>query len=699
MAHPSPATNRLAQETSPYLQQHAHNPVDWYPWGPEALGRAQAEQKPILVSIGYAACHWCHVMERESFEDAAVAAVMNRHFVCIKVDREERPDVDQVYMEALHAMGLQGGWPLNVFLTSEAKPFYGGTYFPKGNWVQLLQNIGQVYAGEHRAELEQSAERFVEVIAKSELAKYGAHNHNAAQEADYSALQAIGVVPETDPAGVSEDEFKLLVYNLGVKFDRERGGLNRAPKFPMPSIWRFLLRAHAISGSQTVLNQTVLTLREMAWGGIYDQAHGGFARYSVDAEWLAPHFEKMLYDNGQLVSLYSEAYQLTQEELFREVVYDTVEFVRLELTNAEGGFYSSLDADSEGEEGKFYVFTKEELQDILGDEEPLFSAYYNCTAPGNWEHGRNILHRRQSDADFAAAHELAPGIVPELVAGWKQRIMAVRATRARPGLDDKILTGWNALMLQGLTDAYRAFGEPEFLVVAERNAAFIQSNLRQGPQLFRTCKNGRASISGFLEDYALVIQAYISLYEVTFTESWLREAETLTEYVLANFFDPTETQFFYTDSRAEALIARKKELMDNVIPSSNSVMAHNLRRLGRHLESVRYTDLAVAMLAQVRHLVVKEAQHLSNWASLYAALLRPGAEIAIIGPEAEEFREQLNRHFLFDAVVAGTETRSELPLLKLLKPDAAGRTAVHICRGQSCLAPVFDATEARQLLG
>ena len=694
MAHASKPTNRLAEETSPYLQQHAHNPVDWYPWGPEALGRAQAEQKPILVSIGYAACHWCHVMERESFENEAVAAVMNAHFVCIKVDREERPDVDQIYMDAVHAMGLQGGWPLNVFLTAEAKPFYGGTYFPKDKWVQLLGNIGQAYEGEHRNELEQSAERFMEVIGTSELKKYEARNQNAAQDADYAALEAIGEAPQTGLAGVSTDEFKLLVYNLSTNFDREHGGMNRAPKFPMPSIWRFLLRAHAISGSQAVLEQTVLTLREMAWGGIYDQAHGGFARYSVDGEWLAPHFEKMLYDNGQLISLYSEAFQLTGEELFREVVYDTIEFIRLELTNDEGGFYSSLDADSEGEEGKFYVFTKEELRAILGDEEPLFSDYYNCTAAGNWEHGRNILHRRETDAAFAAAHQLAPGVLPELVAGWKQKIMAVRATRIRPGLDDKVLTGWNALMLQGLTDAYRAFGEPEFLVIAERNARFIQANLRDGQRLYRTCKDGRASISGFLEDYALVIQAYISLYEVTFTESWLHEAGILTEYVLSNFFDPLENQFFYTDSSAEPLIARKKELFDNVIPASNSVMAHNLRRLGRHLEKSRYVDLATDMFAEVRHLVVKEPQHLTNWAALYAALLRPGAEVALIGPEAEAFREELSRQFLFDTVLVGAEKASQLPLLKLLKTDTGGRTAVHVCRNQACLAPVYVVAEA-----
>ena len=694
MAHASTPSNRLALETSPYLQQHARNPVDWYPWGPEALGRAQAEQKPILVSIGYAACHWCHVMERESFESEAVAAVMNRHFVCIKVDREERPDVDQIYMDAVHAMGLQGGWPLNVFLTSAAKPFYGGTYFPQGKWVQLLENIGQAYAGEHRGELEQSAERFMEVIGSSELAKYGAHNRDAAQEADAATLPVPGVVPATGPAGVSTEEFKLLVYNLSTGFDREHGGMNRAPKFPMPSIWRFLLRAHAISGSQAVLAQAVLTLREMAWGGLYDQAHGGFARYSVDGEWLAPHFEKMLYDNGQLISLYSEAFQLTGDALFREVVYDTVEFIRLELTDAEGGFYSSLDADSEGEEGKFYVFTHEELREMLGAEEPLFSDYYNCTAAGNWEHGRNILHRRETDAAFAAAHQLAPEALAELVTGWKQKVMAVRATRVRPGLDDKILTAWNALMLQGLTDAYRAFAEPEFLVVAERNARFIQARLRHGPRLYRTCKAGRASISGFLEDYALVIQAYISLYEVSFAETWLHEAEVLTEYVLQHFFDPTETLFFYTDSSAEPLIARKKELFDSVIPASNSVMAHNLHRLGRHLENTRYVELAAAMLAQLRPLVVKEPQHLTNWAALYAALLRPGAEVAIIGPEAERFREELNRQFLFDAVLTGTESRSELPLLRLLKPDAAGRTAIHVCRNQACLTPVYGVAEA-----
>ncbi|MDO7885414.1 thioredoxin domain-containing protein [Hymenobacter cheonanensis] len=672
-AFPPLPTNRLAHETSPYLIQHAHNPVHWQPWGPAALARAQAEQKPIIVSIGYAACHWCHVMERESFENEQVARVMNEYFVCIKVDREERPDVDQLYMEAVQAMGIRGGWPLNVLLTPAAKPFYGGTYFPPTTWVKLLENVAQAYASKHRAELEGSAERFAQVLQTSELAKYRAAGQPAR-------------------ASVTDEDFKLLAYNLVQSFDRELGGTTGAPKFPMPSIWRFLLRAHHLSGSPTILNQLNLTLREMAWGGLYDQVGGGFARYSVDAEWLVPHFEKMLYDNGQLLSLYSEAYQVTQELLYREVVYQTVNWVRRELTNPEGGFYSSLDADSEGEEGKFYVWTREELQKILGSEEPLASAYYQCTGLGNWEHGRNILHRRQSDTNFAAAHQLAPHVLAKLVHGWQKQLLAARARRVRPALDDKVLTGWNALMLSGLLAAYRAFGEAEFLALALRNAEFLQQHLRHGPRLFRTWKAGRATISGFLEDYALVIEAYLSLYEATFAESWLREAEALAAYVLENFFDPAEQQFFYTDASAEPLIARKKELFDNVIPSSNSVMAHNLLRLGRHLEKPAYQALAATMLAQVQALVVKEPQHLANWASLYGALLRPGAEIAIVGPQAEEFRQQLSQHFLPHDVLAGSLVPSELPLLQ--GRSNSDKTTIYVCHDRACQLPVHSVPEA-----
>ncbi|GAB2966123.1 thioredoxin domain-containing protein [Hymenobacter coalescens] len=671
---PGAQSNRLIHESSPYLLQHAHNPVDWYPWGEEALSRAHTEQKPILVSIGYAACHWCHVMERESFEHEQIARIMNERFVCIKVDREERPDVDQVYMDAIQAMGLGGGWPLNVFLTPEAKPFYGGTYFPPRNWFELLQQVSNAYASaEHRPALDKSAEDFARVLRANDLEKYGVQA--AAQSRSRSQLQQ-------------------LLLNLEKRFDTRGGGTRKAPKFPMPAIWRFLLRAHVLTDNYAARHQTELTLREMAWGGIYDQIGGGFARYSVDAEWLVPHFEKMLYDNGQLLSLYAEAYQLTQNELYRDVVAQTVDWARRELLSPEGGFYSSLDADSEGEEGKFYVFTLDELREALGTEAPLAADYYNCTAVGNWEHGRNILHRRQSDQDFAQAHQLSPGVVAALVQGWRQKLLAYRSQRTRPGLDDKILTGWNALMLRGLIDAYRAFHLPDYLQLALQNAEFIEANLRRaGGGLWRTTKHGRATIAAFLEDYALLIDAYTALYEVTFAERWLQRAQELTQYVLTNFADPTEAHFFYTDATGETLIARKKELFDNVVPSSNSVMAHNLLRLGTLLDVPEWRERAAAMLALTQELAVQEPQHLAGWASLYLSLLAPLAEVAIVGPEAEALRQQLSRHLLPNAVLTGTTSRSELPLLQE-RGAGNGETTVYVCYNRACQRPVTSAAEA-----
>ncbi|UYZ59268.1 thioredoxin domain-containing protein [Hymenobacter latericus] len=675
MATPAPNAkpNRLARESSPYLLQHAYNPVDWYPWGVEALSRARAEQKPILVSIGYAACHWCHVMERESFEHEQIAQVMNERFVCIKVDREERPDVDQVYMDALHAMGLGGGWPLNVFLTPEAKPFYGGTYFPPRNWFELLQQIANAYgSAEHRPELDQSAEDFARVLRANDLEKYGA---------------------QVTAQPVAHEAFQTLLRNLAKRFDRQLGGTKKAPKFPMPVIWRFLLRAHALTGHGAALQQSILTLREMAWGGIYDQVGGGFARYSVDEEWLVPHFEKMLYDNGQLVSLYAEAYQLTQDEHWREVVQQTVAFVQRELMSPEGGFYSSLDADSEGEEGKFYVFSLEQLREALGDEAPLAAEYYNCTAVGNWEHGNNILHRGYTDAEFAEAHQLTAGVVADLAAGWREKLLEYRAQRVRPGLDDKILTGWNALMLRGLVDAYHAFHQPEHLGLALQNAEFMDRHLRRGKGLWRNYKNGRATIVAFLEDYALLIDAYTALYEATFAERWLQRARELTEYVLEHFADEAESHLFYTDSTGEALIARKKELFDDVIPSSNSVMAHNLLRLGTLLDVPAWREQAADMLALAQDLAVKEPQHLCNWASVYLSHLAPLAEVAIVGPEAEHFRRELSRHYLANAVLAGTSTTSELPLLQH-REAANGQTTIYVCYNHACQQPVHSVAEA-----
>ena len=667
--------NRLINESSPYLLQHAYNPVDWYPWGDEALQKAQTEQKPILVSIGYAACHWCHVMEHQSFEHEGIARLMNEHFVCIKVDREERPDVDQIYMDALHAMGLQGGWPLNIFLNSEAKPFYGGTYYPPQNWAQLLQNIAKAYS-ESREELDQSADQFAQHLNTSDLKKFGITQANSE---------------------FTERDFRLLYHNFSLRFEKERGGMGQAPKFPMPSNYLFLLRYYQYAKHADALDHVNLTLQEMAFGGIYDQAGGGFARYSVDAEWLVPHFEKMLYDNGQLISLYSEAYQLTKNPLYKEVVYETIAFVQRELMSPEGGFYSSLDADSEGEEGKFYVFSKEELQEIIGSEEPLFSAYYNIVAEGNWEHSHNILHRRLSDEAFAAEHQLDVDILRELIKGWKEKIMQARAKRIRPGLDDKILTSWNALMLKGLADAYHIFGDDQFRQLALQNANFLLKNVKNGNRLFRNYKTGKATIDAFLEDYALLIQAFIRLYEVTFEETWLKEAHSLAKYTLSNFYDETEKLFFYTDIAAEKLIARKKELFDNVIPASNSVMAANLHFLNLYFDKPNYGDLSDAMLSQVKELLVKQPSHLSNWASVYFLKLKPTAEIAIVGPEAQTFRKAFAEIFLPNAIFAGTETDSGLPLLQD-RYAVNEATTIYVCYNKTCQLPVQSVAQALEQL-
>jgi len=666
--------NRLIHESSPYLLQHAYNPVDWYPWGEEALQKAKQENKPIIVSIGYAACHWCHVMEHQSFEQERVAEVMNTNFVCIKVDREERPDVDAVYMDALHAMGLQGGWPLNVFLNSEAKPFYGGTYFTPQQWVGLLQNISEAY-GKNRAELDDSAEQFAEHLNRSELARHGLKNSNY---------------------HVREDDFRLMGYNLSTRFDKEKGGLGQAPKFPMPTNYMFLLRYYHHTSDQTVLNQVHLTLREMAYGGIYDQIGGGFARYSVDADWLVPHFEKMLYDNGQLITLYSEAYQATRETLYHEVVYDTIAFAERELMSDEDGFYSSLDADSEGEEGKFYTFTKEELQGILGDEEPMFSKYYHASAAGNFEHGRNILHRRISDEKFIKENELELDVLQEMVQSWKEKIMAVRANRIRPGLDDKILTSWNALMLNGLADAYYTFGNKHFLELALRNARFILARLKHGDKLYHNYKKGKATIDGFLEDYALLIRAFTRLYEVTFNEQWLQEAKQLTDYTLAHFFDEAESMFFFTDNSSEKLIARKKEIFDNVVPSSNSVMAINLHILGLYFDEERYTSLSDEMLSKVKDLVVKEPSHLSNWAMLYFYKLTPTAEVAIIGEKAAEMRAELSAFFLSNIILLGSSGKEDATKIPLLEDKTVlnGKITVYVCYNKTCQLPVHIAADA-----
>lgn len=653
-------TNRLINATSPYLLQHAHNPVDWYEWGDEALQRAIKEDKPILISIGYSACHWCHVMERECFEQADIAAIMNEFFVCIKVDREERPDIDHLYMEAVQAMNINGGWPLNVFLTPDQKPFYGGTYFPPTNWAKMLNQLNAAFR-QRRDEINQSAEDLKNHLQQSDINRF-ANNANQELFAPASLEQMVGILEK--------------------KYDRIHGGIDKAPKFVMPSVWLFLLRCYDTTRQQEALDMVMFTLKKIAQGGIYDQLGGGFARYSVDGEWFAPHFEKMLYDNAQLLSLFSEAYRYTHDDLLKSVVEETVAWLNREMSNSHGGLYSALDADSEGVEGKFYTWTHQEMASHVSEETISFFA---CTPEGNWEDGRNILTQ---------ANERKPS---DIVGLDKRTLLNIRSLRIRPSLDDKILTGWNAMAISGLVDAYKSFATEHYLASAIKTMSFIETYLIAGDKVFRSYKGKRSHTEGFLEDYAFLIQAYRHLYEVTFNEHWLQRAIHWLDYTLVNFFDTTDGYFHFNSNSAEQLIARKKEVFDNVIPGSNSVMARNLFYLATITDNTSWHEIAVNMVARLNDLITQEPVYLSNWGILKAELTERFAEIAIVGPQAEELRKELHQQPLTKAIVVGTLKASNLPLLQN-RESKNGETWIYVCYQKTCQLPVKTIAEARSLL-
>lgn len=674
--------NRLQFETSPYLLQHAGNPVDWYAWGEEALQKAKAEDKPIIVSIGYSACHWCHVMEHESFENEQIAALMNEKFICVKVDREERPDIDAIYMDAVQAMGLRGGWPLNVFLNPDGKPFYGGTYFQSRQWMGLLGQIAEAYV-KHRSELDKSADGFSQNMQTMESEKYG-------------------LVAETKT--FHQDDLHQMFAKLSAQFDTEWGGMNRAPKFPMPSNWFFLLRYYSVTQRTEALTQVVRTLDKMALGGIYDQLGGGFARYSTDGEWFLPHFEKMLYDNAQLLGLYAEAYLQTRHPLYREVLIQTAEFVREWMTGPEGGFYSAYDADSEGVEGKFYVWTHAEVQQLLGGQAEWFCAYYGITEAGTFldeathqPTGTNILFPQRRFESFCAERGFNTAIYTPLLAQCKQQLLQARAKRIMPGLDDKVLTSWNALMIKGLLAAYVATEQPSLLALAKKNAHFVRSKLTHGNQLWHSYKNGKAKIMGFLEDYAAVIDAYISLYEITFEEEWLAFAESHTLYVWEHFWDANDELFYFTDQQAERLIARKKEVFDNVVPSSNSMMANNLYRLGYLLSRKDFVNTAKHLVAKVKRLLLVNADYLSNWAIAAVSMATPFAEVVIVGPDYQEVAKQIRRQYLPNKVMLGAAAKSTLPLFAG-RSSTGTDTLIYVCIDQTCQLPLRTAQEAISML-
>lgn len=668
-------SNHLINESSPYLLMHAHNPVDWYPWGDEALEKAKKENKLIIVSIGYAACHWCHVMEHESFEDPEVAEVMNAHFVSIKVDREERPDIDQVYMNAAQLITGGGGWPLNAVCLPDGRPFFAGTYFPKENWVNLLNRIQELYA-QSPEKLQAQAASITNGIRSSEA-----------------------VVLNTVKPDFTMKELEQMFAGWKGRIDYQWGGSRDAPKFPTPIDYRYLLHFHHLTGNKTALEAVTVTLDRMAWGGIYDQAGGGFARYSVDAHWKVPHFEKMLYDNAQLVSLYSAACQLTKKDLYKRVVYETLAFVERELTSPEGGFYSSLDADSEGEEGKFYVWTETELKTLLGGDAQLVMDYYNVTGQGNWEHGNNILFRTQSDEAFAESRGITLEQLRQKVSGANKKLLTARSSRQRPPLDDKILTAWNALMTIGYIDAYRVFDEPRFLEAAQRNLDFLMKHALQKDgdgRLNRNFKDGKSSINGFLDDYAFFIRALMDMYQATFDEKWLVKADQIAAYVQEHFYDEKSGMFFYTSDIDPRLIARKMELADNVIPGSNSEMALNLYKLGEYFYKKEYIQRSKQMLNNVKDRVVNHGGYFANWAILMSYFVSPPYEVAIVGPQWQAKRRELDRHFIPDMLLMGGAQEGSLPLLKdkLIK----GQTTIFVCKNKSCRMPVSEVKEALKQL-
>jgi uncharacterized protein YyaL (SSP411 family) len=661
-------TNRLIHETSPYLLQHAHNPVDWHAWGAEALEKAQRENKLLLISIGYSACHWCHVMERESFENEEIASLMNGSFVCIKVDREERPDVDQVYMNAVQLVSGQGGWPLNCFALPDGRPVYGGTYYRPEQWRQVLMGLAELHATDP-AKVERYAEQLTSGVRRQE----------------WSA-------PAAADAPMSLENLRGLVAAWKPQFDRREGGANRAPKFPLPNNWQFLLRYARAAGDAEIAAQVRLTLDKMAFGGIYDHLGGGFARYSTDGLWKVPHFEKMLYDNGQLLELYAEAYQATGDPLYAQVARETAGFVARELTSPEGVFYSALDADSEGVEGKYYVWSKEEIEAALGADFALFRDAFNINSVGYWEDGNYIPLRKERDAALAEAAGLSLEDWRRRIDAAKANLMAIRSRRVRPGLDDKSLTAWNALMSIGYLAAYRALGDAEYLQAAEKNLGFILTGRAPDGALYRSYKAGRWTINAFLEDYACMAEALCELYQATFEGKWLSAARELAEYALAHFLDADSGLCFFTSDRDPPLVARKFEIMDNVTPAGNSSLAKALHILGTLLGQDEFVDASARMLAQVRGDMPAYLGGYSNWAMLALRTAAPCYEVVIAGPDAEARRRELARHWLPDAVLAGSVAPSDLPLLEGRFDPA--RTRIYVCRGRVCDLPSDTVAEA-----
>ena len=671
--------NRLANETSPYLLQHAENPVDWYPWGEEALSRAREEDRPILLSIGYSACHWCHVMERESFENDDIAAVMNEHFVNIKVDREERPDLDAVYMEAVQMLTGSGGWPMTVFLTPEGRPFYGGTYFPPDDrpgmpgFPRLLAAASQAYHT-NKSEIDRVTRQLSDQMGRS-------------------GQMPRGFTPLTT-------EVMHNAYSqLATQFDHLNGGFGNAPKFPQPMTPEFLLRYYRHGFNARALEMVELTLQKMAYGGMYDQVGGGFHRYSTDAYWLVPHFEKMLYDNALLARLYLHAWQITGNPLYRRITEETLDYVLREMTDPAGGFYSAQDADSEGVEGKFFVWTPDELRPLLGDDADLIMGYYGVSERGNFE-GANILNVTLPPADYATQRAVSDEALSGAIARARATLLEVRERRIHPLLDDKVLTSWNGLMLRAFAEAGAALDRADYLDAARSNAAFLLDTMRNTDgRILRTWRNGEAKLLGYLEDYACLADGLLSLHEATLEPRWLQEAVAIADGMVSLFWDDAVGGFYDTGSDHEQLVIRPRDVFDNAQPCGGSVATDVLLRLGVITGNDDYASKGATPLRALQQLLGRAPGATGHWLGALDFYVSLPREIVIVGPtDSDSTRSMLhevNARFMPNKVAVGMADPINPPLKDspLLEQRVMqdGQPTAYVCENYACQLPVTDA--------
>ena len=669
--------NNLINESSPYLLQHAKNPVNWNPWDKKYLNIAEKQNKLVIISIGYASCHWCHVMERESFQDSTVAKLMNEKFISLKVDREERPDIDQVYMNAIQLMTGSGGWPLNVIALPDGRPIWGGTYFSKEQWLSALNQISVIY--------EKEPEKFTSYADKVQ-----------------EGINSFNIV---DPAIDDFESIDLLKYSekLIDSIDLKFGGFNGAPKFMMPNNLDFLLRYSVQENNLKAKNIILESLEKIAYGGIFDHIEGGFSRYSTDEKWHIPHFEKMLYDNGQLMSLYSKGFKVSNKKHFKKVVYKIHEYINKEMKDNSGGFYSSLDADSKIDEnnyveGAYYSWSYSEIKNLINEDFDLFSKYYNVNDYGYWkEEDKYVLINNVSDTEFISQHNLTEEVFNNKLSNWVSILKEAKKNKKKPSLDYKIVTSWNGLMISGYVDAYKAFNDEIFLNEAIESAEFIYKSLTKNDGgLFHNYVNGKSKVNGYLEDYATIIQASLDLYEITLNQKWIERALKLSEYVIKNFSNDDSALFYFTSKKDEELITRTIEFRDNVIPSSNSIMAKNLFKLYHYFDKQEYFDISKKMALSVTNEFEVYPSGYSNWFDLIYNLKSKFYEVAIVGENAIERATELNKKYLPNKLVIGASTSNDLPLLQ--NRFINGKTLIYVCVNKACKMPTEDLDESINMI-